>query len=81
MTMMDGREEVVMDTGMGINHEDLSVLEETDPAADSRAALTVRRWLEEAWRHGEVVVDADGGMVTEQTWPPDRFHIHGNDLQ
>ena len=34
----------------------------------------LRRWLEEAWRHGEIVADADGVLLEGSDQPrPDRF--------
>lgn len=41
--------------------------------AESRALIGVRRWLEDAWRHGEVIVDNDGLEVTEPAQQPNRF--------
>jgi hypothetical protein len=46
---------------------------EASREADSRALIGVRRWLEDAWRHGEIIVDNDGLEVTEPTQRPNRF--------
>ena len=35
----------------------------------SREQRRVRRWLEEAWRHGEIVADHDG-LLPEETEEP-----------
>ncbi|MCC6627896.1 MAG: hypothetical protein IT340_10900 [Chloroflexi bacterium] len=32
-------------------------------SAENESQGTVRRWLEDAWRHGEIVVDGDGHLV------------------
>ena len=40
------------------------------------SALTgVRRWLEDAWRHGEIVVDDDWLETLEPTRQPNRFDV------
>ncbi len=36
----------------------------------SREQRRVRRWLEEAWRHGEIVADDDGLLPEEREEPP-----------
>jgi hypothetical protein len=38
-------------------------------------ALAARRWLAEAWRHGEVVADEDGVRLERGAGPVDRFAV------
>jgi hypothetical protein len=38
-------------------------------------AQAVRQWLVEAWRHGEVVMDANGNQPNQAEQPVDRFAI------
>jgi hypothetical protein len=38
-------------------------------------AQAVRQWLAEAWRHGEVVLDANGNQPNWAEQPIDRFAI------
>ena len=42
--------------------------------AETRERAT-RRWLEEAWRHGEVVADEDGPLAATPVRPVDRFVV------
>jgi hypothetical protein len=49
------------------------VVIETPLEPDSRASIGVRRWLEDAWRHGEIIVDNDGLEVAGPAQQPNRF--------
>ena len=44
------------------------------PAVEVRGRA-IRRWLEEAWRHGEVVADEDRPFVATPVRPVDRFVV------
>lgn len=46
-----------------------------DQAADRQASLAVRAWLEDAWRHGELVDDMDEATAEVRLRPLDRFHL------
>jgi hypothetical protein len=46
---------------------------DASPEVDSRASIGVRRWLEDAWRHGEIIVDNDGLEVAGPARQPNRF--------
>jgi hypothetical protein len=41
----------------------------------SPEAQAVRRWLAEAWRHGEVVADENGVQLERAAGPVDRFAV------
>jgi hypothetical protein len=46
---------------------------DAEPAA-SHEPQGLSRWLEEAWRHGEIVADHDGVLLERSDQPrPDRF--------
>ena len=42
-------------------------------AGEGPAAQAVRAWLEDCWRHGEIVTDADGMTTAAGERPLDRF--------
>jgi hypothetical protein len=52
--------------------------EKRQQTSDSGAAREVRRWLEDAWRHGEVLDDADGVLPSEPRRPVDRFFVEAD---
>ena len=52
-----------------------SMTTEAPQAADRRALAGVRRWLEEAWRHGEIVVDDDELETRGPARPSNRFEV------
>lgn len=43
---------------------------------DSHAARAVRYWLEESWRHGEIVDDDEGRCLPAAPARVDRFRTH-----
>lgn len=53
--------------------EDIADHERLTAAAVSERAT--RRWLEEAWRHGEVVADEDRPLAATPVRPVDRFVV------
>jgi hypothetical protein len=48
---------------------------ESPREADRHALAGVRRWLEDAWRHGEIVVDDNALETHEPTRPSNRFDV------
>jgi hypothetical protein len=48
---------------------------------DERAAHAVREWLEDAWRHGEVVADQDDRLLRLAPRRPARWDRAGRDVQ
>jgi hypothetical protein len=55
--------------------DELPLTKDAPVEAESRALIGVRRWLEDAWRHGEIIVDNDGLEVTAPAQQPNRFEI------
>jgi len=48
---------------------------ESPREADRHALAGVRRWLEDAWRHGEIVVDDNALETREPIRPSNRFDV------
>lgn len=53
--------------------QDLVVRAERPSALERREVRAVREWLEDAWRHGEVVADGDGVVAESPLQSLDRF--------
>lgn len=45
------------------------------PRSAGRTPDDVLIWLEEAWRHGEVIADAEGISLDRAGRPADRFRV------
>jgi hypothetical protein len=56
----------------------MQVMVLTTPA-DGGEARAVRAWLEDAWRHGEIVIESDGIHPVTQEQPVDRFRQGGDE--
>jgi hypothetical protein len=64
-----------MESEMVFADGELPVPPESPQAADRRALAGVQRWLEDAWRHGEIVVDDDALETREPDRPSNRFDV------
>lgn len=64
-----------MEIESGVTIGELSMTQGATSEIDSRARIGVRRWLEEAWRHGEIVADDDGLETNEPARRPNRFEV------
>lgn len=55
------------------------VLDTDAPRSAGRSPDDVLSWLEEAWRHGEVIADAEGSSPDQAGRPADRFRVLGDE--